>query len=193
MLGPMLQSLIKDRFQVEVHRESRDQPVYELTVAKSNSNLRPTKEGSCIERDAEDFRSPATIKPSDLSKYCGTGTAAKPIGLVGSTDGLVSSMDWHGLSMAGLVSIIVPYVDRPVIDKTGLTGLFDFHLEYVPNHSWPRILNGSIVVDSPGPSDSSIGPSIIAAFREQLGLKLSPAHANVEFIVIDQVEKPSPD
>jgi uncharacterized protein (TIGR03435 family) len=105
-------------------------------------------------------------------------------------------MDWHGLSMAGLVSIIAPYVDRPVIDKTGLTGLFDFHLEYVSSHfgsSGPRILNGSSVVDSPEPSDGSIGPSIIEAFREQLGLKLSPAHANVEFIVIDNVEKPSPD
>ena len=63
MLGPMLQTLIEDRFQVRVHRETRDQPVYELTATKSNSNLRPTKEGSCFERDSNDLSFPATIKP----------------------------------------------------------------------------------------------------------------------------------
>jgi uncharacterized protein (TIGR03435 family) len=85
------------------------------------------------------------------------------------------------------------HVDRPVIDKTGLTGLFDVHLEFAPDDAMsgpgPVLLNG---VDRPGvPSTDPTGPSIFTALQEQLGLKLSPAKGPVEVIVIDRAEKPS--
>jgi uncharacterized protein (TIGR03435 family) len=85
-------------------------------------------------------------------------------------------------------------LDRPVIDKTGLTGRFDIHLEFVPENaiSGPIRLNG---VDSPGlPASSagtSAGPSIFTAVQEQLGLKLSPDKGPVDVLVIDRVQKPS--
>jgi uncharacterized protein (TIGR03435 family) len=96
--------------------------------------------------------------------------------------------------MAELARNINSDVDRPVIDKTGLTGLFDFHLEYVPSRfrsSGPVIINGAArLLDS---SDEETGLSIYAALKDQHGLKLSPAIGNGEVIIIDNAEKPSPD
>jgi bla regulator protein blaR1 len=190
MYGPMMRALLEERFQLKVHKEFRDKPVYELTVAKSNPNLRPTTEGSCIEPDPNDFSIPTKI--GDFAKRCGVGTARKPNVI---TSGIVSSNDWRGLSMAGLAGIIARNVDRPVIDKTGLTGLFDFSLEFVPvrPNSGMTNLNGRDRPDFPEPSDDAAGPSIFSALKEQLGLKLSPANGSSEVIVIDRVEKPSPN
>ena len=66
-------------------------------------------------------------------------------------------------------------LDRPVIDKTGITGRFDFHLEYTPDRF--------VTADAPGS-----GPSIFTAVQEQLGLKLEKANGPAEFLVIDSIE-----
>jgi uncharacterized protein (TIGR03435 family) len=156
--------------------------------------LQPTKEGSCIEKVPNDFSIPS--KPEDFSKQCGTETLVKPKGEALNPNGMFKSVNYHGLSMLGLAMRINPLVDRPVIDKTGLTGLFDFHLEYVPSRlrsSGPVIINGAARPDIPDPSDDANGPSIYTALKEQLGLKLSPANGKVEVVIIDNVEKPSPD
>jgi uncharacterized protein (TIGR03435 family) len=194
MYGPMLRALLEDRFKLKVHKEFRDKPVYELAVVKRNPNLQPTKAGSCIERDPNDFSIPS--KPEDISKNCGVATSVKPNLSALNPDVQLVSMNWHGLSMADLARNINLNVDRPVIDKTGLTGLFDFHLEYVPNRfrfSGPVLLNGAARPDIPDSSDDANGPSIYTALKEQLGLKLSPANGKVEVVIIDNVEKPSPD
>ena len=80
-------------------------------------------------------------------------------------------------------------LDRPVIDKTGITGRFDFHLEYAPDQATPRFLPGGDVPDA-APSDPP-GPSIFTAVQAQLGLKLEPAKGPGEFLVIDSVVRPS--
>jgi uncharacterized protein (TIGR03435 family) len=185
MMGPMLRTLLEDRFKVKVHKESRDAPVYELTVANNNPKLQPSKDGSCVPMDLNSL--PQNIKPGDsMPKFCGAG---------GGTfrDGRLVQ-DWYGVSMAELAGrMFASHVDRPVIDKTGLTGRFDVHLEFAPDDAMsgpgPVLLNG---VDRPGaPSTDPTGPSIFTALQEQLGLKLSPAKGPVEVIVIDRAEKPS--
>jgi uncharacterized protein (TIGR03435 family) len=81
---------------------------------------------------------------------------------------------------------------RPVLDKTGYTGKFDVHLEFLPDQSAAGV--GSIErvagVSSAAPPGDSAGPTIFTALQEQLGLKLESDKGPVEVIVIDHVEKP---
>ncbi len=189
MTGPMLQRLLEERFQLKVHKEFRNKPVYEMTVVKSNPNMKPSKEGSCIPRDDNATRA-ISADPTEFirNRYCGPG----PISRNGST----WIIDWYGVSMPEFASQILSAarLDRPVIDKTGLTGQFDFHLEFIRETSSSGLmtLNGVPVPDFPASSaDAANGPSIIVALKEQLGLKLSPANGQLEVIVIDRAEKPS--
>lgn len=82
------------------------------------------------------------------------------------------------MTMPQFINRALRKLDRPVIDRTGLEGRFDLHLEFVP-----------LEVGSAG----NFGPSIFTALQEQIGLKLSPARGPVEVHVIDSVERPSPN
>lgn len=85
-----------------------------------------------------------------------------------------------------------PQLDRPVIDKTGIDGIFDFHLEFAPDQNTPGfLLQLRRPVQNGVPSDEPVGPSIFTALQEQLGLKLDPTKGPGDFLVIDHVEKPS--
>ena len=79
---------------------------------------------------------------------------------------------------------------RTVIDKTGLTGKYDISMEWTPDESQTAMLPPD--APRPAPSDAS-GPSIFTALQEQLGLKLESGKAQVEVMVIDHVEHPSPN
>lgn len=83
--------------------------------------------------------------------------------------------------------MILNILDRPVVDKTGITGLFDFHLEFSPDETTPGFHPGT---PEDGLTDRR-GPSIFTAVQEHLGLKLESAKGSREFLVIDHVERPS--
>ena len=87
-----------------------------------------------------------------------------------------------GMSIDGFTKFFLSRLDRPVIDKTGLTGLFDFHLEYAPEQA---STDGVAL-----PADLA-GASILTAIQQQLGLKLPRAKGPGEYLVIDHVERPS--
>jgi uncharacterized protein (TIGR03435 family) len=93
-------------------------------------------------------------------------------------------IDGHGAEFNSLVFFLRSETGRPVVDATGLSGKFDFKLEWVPDESQPN--SGG---DAPPPDAS--GASIFAAIQEQLGLKLETMKGPVEVLVIDHVEKPS--
>lgn len=145
----MLQSLLTDRFKLAIHRQTRDEPVYEMLLAKGGGNLRPSAENA----------------PPPLGNGRGriSGTAANT--------GILARM------LSGRLG-------RPVLDKTGLTGNYDFALTWTPA---PGEMG-----DAPedGPAADPGGPSIFSAVQEQLGLKLESGRGPVEGLVIDHVEKP---
>jgi uncharacterized protein (TIGR03435 family) len=172
MEGPLLQSLLADRFKLSFHRETQQLPVYELTRAGGNTKLQQTKEGTCTvyELDAP--------PPSDADVR---GTTSCGF-LKTSLSGINRALDGKGVSMATLASNIARSLRRAVIDKTGLTGTYDLHLE------WTDAPLNDIV--NPDTSDR---PSIFTAVIEQLGLKLESARGPVEVIVIDRMERPSPN
>ncbi len=182
MHGPMLQALLEERFNLKIHRETRQIPVYELTVAKGGPKLKPFEEGSCTPIDFTKFPLPP---PVSGQKYC------KAMGI--RKNGILV-VDAEATSLNEFCQLFLRRLDRPVIDKTGIAGKFDVHLEFAPDETTPvGLRGGGEPSGDPGaaPMDTAAAPPIAAALQQQLGLKLVPAKGPGDFLVIDRVEKPS--
>jgi uncharacterized protein (TIGR03435 family) len=146
----MLQSLLADRFKLKVHREMREMPVYELVVGKN---------GPKFKQSAPDA--------SPLAHYHWTGRNNEITIPKATLDDVIGA-------------IANSMLDRPVLDRTGLTGTYDIKLTYTPDVKSHR--------DSE-PDLSDI--NIFTAVQDQLGLKLEAQKAMVEILVVDHVEQPS--
>lgn len=155
--GPMMQLLLEERFKLKIHRATKSVPVYELKVAKGGPKLQPAQEGSCVVID----RTHPPVGP--LQRVCGG----------------VSGDYIFGTSMANFTRQLSAVLDRDVIDKTGIVGTFDIHLQGTP-------------LDAPAVSaDGNPGfGARVEASLPKLGLKLEAAERPGEFIVIDHVERP---
>jgi uncharacterized protein (TIGR03435 family) len=174
----MLQTLLEDRFKLKLHRETRELPVYFLTVAKGGLKLH---EGECITFD-RDHPPPAPTPGAARPAFCGN------IGI--RMNGANRVLEAFGTTMKDLTGMtLANMVGRTIIDKTGYTGKFDAHLAFAPDSAGGPLGPGA--PDDPGrpaPSDTT-GPSIFSALQEQLGLKLEAGKGPVEVLVIDHVEK----
>lgn len=178
MNGPMLQALLEDRFKLKIHPETREVPVYALTVAKGGPKLKPFKEGSCI--------------PEDLDNPTVTLTPGQPLPLLcGVLRGTNHGFDVNRVTMADFCQNLSGRLDRNVIDRTGIAGRYDIHLDLsLADLGYPVPQQ-----DDPSASARSSDPAaIFSAVRsavQRLGLTLESARGPGEFLVIDQVEKPS--
>jgi uncharacterized protein (TIGR03435 family) len=172
MQGPMLQAILEDRFNLKLHAERREVPVYELTVAKGGSKLQRFAEGTCIPIDSsKTFEDQPEI--SKTQRRCPGFVTPKPPNL---------QLDSEGTSVEDFAHAFLSlFVDRRIVDRTGLNGLFSFHLEF----ALP-----ATAADTAAAADTS-GPSIFTALQEQLGLKLESAKGRGEFLIIDHVERPT--
>jgi uncharacterized protein (TIGR03435 family) len=166
----MLQNLLEDRFWMKVHRENREVPVYDLVVDKGRSKLAPTKISEC---PPSDTLTPAAQPDPASPAPCGQ------MRIVPSASGV--RMEGDRVPIAELVRVLgVGLPDRPVLDRTNLTGLFDIRLHFIE--------------ERPGAPDSDLsGPTMFVAVQEQLGLKLESSKGPVEFLIIDHVEHPTPN
>jgi uncharacterized protein (TIGR03435 family) len=162
----MLRALLEDRFQLKIHRETREQPIYALEVAKNGSKLKESSDSSCV-----------TYGPDHPPPAPGQGPGLPPCGglmfLVNRIEGGKVDMK----TLADTLSNMTAEFDRQVVDKTGLTGSYDIRLEFT---SAARLA-----------ADENAGPSIFTALQEKLGLKAEPHRAPVEIFVIDHAEQPS--
>jgi len=166
MFGPMLQAILEDRFQLKAHRETREVPVYEMTVAKGGLKVKRSEEGSCTPRD---LNQDAKKHPDAGQKpFCGQSNI--------KLHGQNQVAELRSMTMEDFAHWITIELDRVAVDETGITGKFDFDIEYGPRRN----------ADSP-----DAGPSVFAALPGQLGLKLSPAKGPGQFLVIDRIERPS--
>jgi uncharacterized protein (TIGR03435 family) len=191
LAGPMLQSFLEERFRLKTHREAREMPVYLMTVGKGGLKVQPLAEGACTPLDLT--HPPAPPKPGDPPpNMCS-------VMMLGITAKGEMTIEVHGSTMTQFAQRISGRVDRTVVDKTGITGLFNFHLEFAPDPNMPGQAlppgrgrdtgNGASPGNSGPPLDS--GPDLFAALQEQLGLKLSSDKGPVSFLIIDHVEKPA--
>lgn len=164
MVGPMMQALLEDRFKLKVHRASREIPGYDLVVAKGGPKLPPP-------RDCPTGTPPPLRVDPGQTPPCGYQTF---------TD---KGMDAYGWRMANLIQTLGAHLNRPVIDKTGISGAFDFHLD-LPLPPPP----GAPGIDDPNTPDL-LGNVMDAV--QKLGLKLDPTKGTTEFVVIDHIERPT--
>jgi uncharacterized protein (TIGR03435 family) len=160
----MLQTLLEERFQLKAHRESRELPIYALVAAKNGPKLPAPKEGACASPDASG-RPDSTLPP------CGqVRISMSPAGVV---------MEGGRAPMSELARVLAIPLDRPVVNRTGLAGLFDIHLQFTDDG------HGAT------PPADAVNPSIFTALQEQLGLKLESTKGPIDVLVIDRVARPT--
>jgi uncharacterized protein (TIGR03435 family) len=168
MRGPMLQTLLEDRFKLKVHREVREVPGYALVVGKGGATLQPTKEGTCTPVDLT--QSPRPPLAPGQPPPCGSAR--------GGSDGLLHAQGW---SMADLCRALSARLNQKVVDKTGITGLFDIQF---------ALWAGNTAIDDSDPG----GPDPAGGLRDavqKLGLRLESARSTAEFVFIDHIERPT--
>jgi len=142
----MLQALLAERFKLVIHEETKEAPVFALTVAGQGHKMKPPK-------DPDDF----------------------PV-VIGGKTGHPDTPDFlraYNASMQHITKRFSDMLKRPVLDRTGLQGSFDFFLEYVQ-----------------GISEDAHGPSLVTAVQS-IGLKLTQTRAPVRHVIIDEAEKPT--
>lgn len=175
-LGLLVQSLLTDRFQLKVHRETKELPVYALVIAKNGPKLQAAKPGETYGNG---------IKTPDGHPTGGRFMRMRP-----------GELDGQGTPMAFLVQTLSQQLGQTVMDQTGLKGNYDFTLKWTPDPGSPGMMPGPPPGAGPGPDkqppppDAS-GPSLFTAVQEQLGLKLQSTKGAVSIIVIDHIERPS--
>jgi bla regulator protein blaR1 len=169
----MLQALLAERFKLTLHRETKELPVYELVVAKDGPKFKEAKPGDTY---------PNGIKGPDGQSHAGM--------MFMTREGFTA----QGIPISNFVQHLTRQLGRNVVDKTGLTGKYDFTLKWTPDESQRAMFKGT-EGGQPGtgatPTPESSGPSIFTAIQEELGLKLESQKGPVDIIVIDHVEKPS--
>jgi uncharacterized protein (TIGR03435 family) len=182
-LNFLLQDLLEDRFKLRAHRETRELPIYALTLARSDKKLGDGLRVSTVDCAAMRGRgrggragAPPGPPPPGERPSCGMRVAPHQV-VAG------------GVSLAQLTPMLSQLAQRMVVDRTGLTGNFDIDLTFTPE----RMPQGAPPPGAPPLTIDPNGPSLFTALQEQLGLKLESDRAPVEVLVIDHVERPTPD
>ena len=178
-MGPLLESLLAERFQLTFHREKRELPAFALVTARSDGSLGPRmKPNPCV---------------WDFTKPPGPPVPGQP--QCGNISEGFGRMTLNAMPVPVFLQYLAPKVNRVIVDRSGLTGNFDIELQWTPDQLPPR---------PPGaPADQPIrvngvdidpnGPSLFTAIQEQLGLKLDATRAPVDVLVVDRLERPTPD
>jgi uncharacterized protein (TIGR03435 family) len=170
----MVRALLADRFKLKTHLETRDGPIYALVVARPDAKLGPRM-------------SPATFDCTSwlAARNRGERVAPPP---PSNGDGLACGFQSSLGSIRGRgqiadLAFVLSFLDvlgRPIVDRSGLTGDYEIELRWTPDADRARRVDADL-------------PSLFTAVREQLGLKLEPTTGPVEVLVIDSVERPTPD
>jgi uncharacterized protein (TIGR03435 family) len=178
----MMQALLTDRFHLVVHHETRDAPAFGLVLVRPGSpgpNLQPHPPSDTCPtstRHADEPAAPSTPSAvGDLPPLCGV------IAHIPSSNNPHTSFGGRGISLSLLATSLptmtgMATIPRPVVDQSGVAGLYDFTLHWS------------------GTSDPDIGDAgapFRGALKSQLGLELKPTHAPIDILVIDHVERPS--
>jgi|HubBroStandDraft_6_1064221.scaffolds.fasta_scaffold645643_1 uncharacterized protein (TIGR03435 family) len=170
-----MRNLLADRFKLKLHRESREMDIYALVMAKPGGgpgpNLKQTTQDCAAMAAAARRGGPPPAPSANGVPPCGIQIGPGRIRF----GGLPASMMPSAFGQSG----------RMVVDRTGLTGSWDFELNFAPEGR-----GAPAGVDTPAPSDA---PSFFTAIQEQLGLKLESTKGPVDVIVIDSIEKPTED
>jgi uncharacterized protein (TIGR03435 family) len=156
----MLQTLLAERFKLAVHKETKDLPIYAIVVGKNGPRLKPAKETCSVENPCRQGGGPA-------------------IGII-IRDGDISR----------LAEYLTVFMDRFVVDRTGIQGHFDIDL---PSWNPSPQVGTQVILDGHEPAPSPTDATIFTVVQEQLGLRIESARGPVDLYIVDHVERPIPD
>ncbi|HZP06022.1 MAG TPA: M56 family metallopeptidase [Terracidiphilus sp.] len=187
----MLLPLLEERLNLKYHHETRELPMYVLVVAKGGPKLTESKPGEPMPFSDGHIAvaGPPSGGPGSMDGPSRMGNK----GIVG--EGMMmrpGAIQSHGGNIDFLTHALSGILGRTVADKTGLTGKYDFSLNWTPDTSMRNALGGPELGPPNGeaPVDES-GPTLFTALEEQLGLKLESQKGSVDVIVIDHIDPPS--
>ena len=174
MNGPMMRVLLEEYFHLKIHQQIAEGPVFFLRVTRGGPKLHSFPEGSCTPNDT------ATGELPPGQNYCKSMMTART----------PASIEAEGSTLDEFSEMLFPFLGRPVVNKTGLTGRFNMRIEFSREGT---------ILPSPRPIEPDDGrspaseptDSIFNALQQQLGLKLEPAKGPVETFVIDHIERPA--
>lgn len=177
----ILQSLLFDRFQLRVHFETKELPVFALVLAKGG----PKFHASAPDPPEDAAKSTTPPAPGD------TPAPSRKQGTWSHFDNKGAELNAYDTPVDSLASMLAYQAEtagRPVVDKTGLIGNFDYSLKWTPDRMAATVkVSDNVTTADTGAS----GPLLFTALQDQLGLKLESQKAPVEILVIDHVEPPS--
>ena len=159
----MVQNLLADRFRLVAHKETREMPIYALTFARADHSLGPKLHAS-----ATDCQKEVSAAIARTGRVPGGPNSPLLCGI----RSIPGHFELNAAALGSFARTLAPLAGRSIVDKTGLTGVYDAEL------TW---------------NDSEEGPSLFTAIQEQLGLKLESQRGPVDVLVIDSVEHPTED
>jgi uncharacterized protein (TIGR03435 family) len=181
----MLQSLLEERFQLRVHRESREAPVYALMPARGGLKLPPPRNGNCTEET--EVLGPLADPGARLQP---PGQGPTPAPRCGGLDVLLEAGGARLLGgkvpMPEFVRVLSRVLGHTVTDRAGFSGVFDINLGFLPDDTTP-----GLPPPPPGAIPFATASSSIFSAVQELGLQLESTKGPVEVLVIDHVERPS--
>jgi uncharacterized protein (TIGR03435 family) len=163
----MVRALLADRFKLKMHTESRELPVFALVLARKDGQF-----GEHLKAVTPDCKAPPASQPFDPSRP----------GMCGVIMGGPGRIDLRGVTMDVVAAQLSARVGRLVVNRTGLSGRFDFALDFAPQ---------ALRADAADAAPADTGPSIFTAVQEQAGLKLDTQKLPVDVTVIDSIEHPT--
>ena len=195
-LPQLLRTLLADRFKLKAHTESRELPVYDLVLARSDGRLGPElkpSQSDCSKAEEAGAEQVAALAKGDVTSFVG-----KPRTCSVSTDPSGGPLNlWmrgDGQEMKSLVEVLSQFTGRTVRDKTGLTGRYDFAFKL--DLQMVLALAQKIGANVPAAAANipqSEGSSLMTTLNEQLGLKLDSTRDSITVVVIDSVGELVPD
>jgi len=165
---PMLEALLRERFQLKIHRESREVPVFVLSVARNGHKMKVTPEDKKIVTSPDGVTRPRR------------GFYFNSVGGPKSEHNL--RLNAENMTMDLTAETLSNVLNRPVLNRTGLQGSFDFEMEYAADADAGR---------GARPGAELAGPELFSAIQQQVGLRLESAKEKIDVIVIDSIERPS--
>ena len=178
LMGTMLRTLLEDRFKLKIHRETEEVDMFALTVAKGGFKLKPMKDGDCEPLDGVPTFPPAP--------------GAKPLCNSLNMGGRGPNTVWTfgGFPVSSLASRLSGTLGRHVIDQTGIKGEFIIRFEFHPDENTPGI---RWPAERDADTSAPQAASVFTALEQQLGLKIEKTKGPRGFLVIDSIERPTPD
>jgi len=198
-LLPMLRNLIIERFQMTFHFEPREMAVYDLVLAHGDGTLGPQLKPSasdCSNIDELNAERAAAIAKGDLSAIMPKPGEFLACTISPNIAGGPTNLSLHGdgQEVKVLVDLLSQFTGRPVRDKTGLTGRYDFDMKLDMQALMGLVQKLGMNVPTQALANlQSDGSSVMTALNEQLGLKLESTRDQAEMLVIDSVQAPTPD